>query len=98
MGHPLCVLPSEGWATRQRLIRNWRVFGGGVSYRQEVYFHERRFETEPVPHRLDCEAGGRSAGAKVQLGTSRRSGWSVRGQPFFYCASLGTCDRVAGGE
>jgi len=50
--------------------------------------HERRFQTEPVAHRLDCEAGGRSAGAKVQRGTSRRCGGSFRGSLLFIVLHL----------
>src|ERR1035438_3926780 len=57
--------------------------------------HERKFHAEPVAHRLDCEARGRSAREKVQLRTSRRCGGELRRKPSVRCASPSALSRVA---
>src|ERR1035441_277046 len=57
--------------------------------------HERKFHAEPVAHRLDCEARGRSARAKIQLRTSRRCGGGLRRKPIVRCASPSALSRVA---
>src|ERR1039458_5574421 len=57
--------------------------------------HERKLHAEPVAHRLDCEARGRSARATVQFRTSRRCGRSLRRKPSFRCASPSAFDCVA---
>src|ERR1019366_9528411 len=57
--------------------------------------YERKFHAEPVPHRLDCEARGRSAREKVQLRTPRRCDRSLRGKPSVRCAPPSARGRVA---
>src|ERR1035441_59120 len=56
--------------------------------------YERKFHAEPVPHRLDCEARGRSARAKVKLRTPRRCDRRLRRKPSVRCAPPGAVGRL----
>src|ERR1700730_13171987 len=60
--------------------------------------HERNFQTKRVAHRLNCEAGRRSARAKVRLRTLGRWGGRFRRKPSLRSASSSVRDRVAARE
>src|ERR1035438_9755227 len=104
---PPSPLPGEGTiygATESRnssRLRRRLLFNRLVRVKQQRILsprglaHERKFHAEPVTHRLDCQARGRSARAKVQLRTSRRCGGGLRRKPSVRCVSPSALGCVA---